>query len=207
MWQPPCRAARETDRAGLTQILNTLSSRGRASWLCVSGPARRGSVGRKPQTLGSEDHHQGPVPPQEMLRLCSLLLTLSGLLSLGSGEFCWTFLVGKGREGWEGSPSHPSEATLCILADTCPLADPIPPGPPADPPFPPSPVGGLGHLSTHPCSQPLVPPGLHMGSAVPLTEPVSSRPQFSPRSAPNSRSAPAGTASSQGLAALGARSW
>ena len=67
-----------------------------------------------------------------MLCQRSLLLTLYGLLSLGSGEFCRTFLVGK-----DGAHPHTlQEAPLCILADTCPLVDPIPPGPPADPPFP-----------------------------------------------------------------------
>lgn len=55
VWQPPCRAARETDCAGLIQILSILSSRVRASWLCISKLAGRGSMGRKQQALGSED--------------------------------------------------------------------------------------------------------------------------------------------------------
>lgn len=130
--------------AGLIQMPKASSHRDRASWLCISRLVWEGSVGGQPQTLGCEDLSLRPVPPQEMLRQHSLLLTLWALLSLGSGEFCGTFLVRN-----DGScPPTLQEAPPWTLADTRPWLVPS---------FLvlllsllllPHPAGGPGHLST-----------------------------------------------------------
>lgn len=101
-----------------------------------------------------------PLPPQDMLRQHSLLLTLAGLLSLGSGEFCRTFQSGKDRPLPGTWQTHDPGFVPSSL------------GPPADLPCPATPsvqASSSSHPTPH-CS-PVCWLALRVG--VPLTEPVS----------------------------------